>query len=274
MTIPPVFVISLPGSPRRARIRQRLEKWPGEWSFVDAIDGAALPPESLDAVYSKTAALSRTGRLLAPGEIGCALSHRKVYGEILARDLDRAIVLEDDAVLGETFFVFPFDDPGVKFDVISFYTGNGLIRRRAAKVLGAVTLHRAENWVHNTVGYLVSREGARKLYKASSIIRSVADWPIYPDHLAFYVATPFPVTHEAGPSAIEELRQPLLADPKKSRHRLLARLMDGNLGYVTIPLFLKYFLYRRYYDGPYNYFWREIAPEVKAMLPFYVRLGG
>jgi len=72
------------------------EIWP-------AVDGAALSPADLAARLGTEMFAPRYPFALRAGEVGCFLSHRQIWAEIVRRDLDRALVLEDDAAL----------DPGV-----------------------------------------------------------------------------------------------------------------------------------------------------------------
>jgi GR25 family glycosyltransferase involved in LPS biosynthesis len=271
MRLPPVFVISLLGSPRRNAIRHKLENWPGEWSFIDAVDGRTLSPSILATSYDQLAAIRRNGRPMCLPEIGCALSHRRAYQEIIDRRLDRAIVLEDDAILGNSFAEFPFYTTGIDFDVINFFSEEALVCRRPARLVGGVGLHRAAGEVWNAVGYLVSQKGAAKLFAATQIIKTVADWPLYPTHLSFYLTVPYLIGHENGPSTMAADRQATRIPPVAA-NLLLSRTTEGIMAYITVPLFLKYFLYRSYYDGPYDYYWREIEREIRLMLPLYTRL--
>lgn len=52
-------------------------------------DGGIVP-------WRKVRRLTGKRRPLSPGEVGCALSHRQVYEEVVRRGIARAIVLEDD----------------------------------------------------------------------------------------------------------------------------------------------------------------------------------
>lgn len=70
---------------------------PGEiWA---AVDGAALAPAALRAQLGVGLFAPRYPFVLRPGEIGCFLSHRQIWAEIIRRDLDHALVLEDDVAL-------------------------------------------------------------------------------------------------------------------------------------------------------------------------------
>ena len=100
--MPPVFVISLRrAADRRADISARLQKAGFQYEIADATDGAA---ESRAAIESKEGIkiddrlyqLCR-GRALSPGEIGCYLSHYKLWQRIAAEKPQCALVLEDDA---------------------------------------------------------------------------------------------------------------------------------------------------------------------------------
>ena len=75
---------------------------PGEiWA---AVDGAALAPEDLTADLRAGLFEPPYPFELKTGEIGCFLSHRQIWAEIVRRDLDHALVLEDDVRLdGDVF---------------------------------------------------------------------------------------------------------------------------------------------------------------------------
>ena len=75
---------------------------PGElWAAVDgtALDAADLSAETGARLFQPTYPFP-----LKPGEIGCFLSHRQIWAEILRRDLDHALILEDDVTLDPDTF--------------------------------------------------------------------------------------------------------------------------------------------------------------------------
>ncbi len=95
----PIFVINLACAPqRRAWMTQQLADHGFLPEFVTAIDGRKLDAQTQDFWQSDPLRAK-----LSPGEIGCMLSHRKVWQHIVDQQLDRAIVLEDDLVLGPNF---------------------------------------------------------------------------------------------------------------------------------------------------------------------------
>lgn len=68
------------------------EIWP-------AVDGAAMDDRDLKARVDAGLFAPRYPFPLRTGEIGCFLSHRQIWAEILRRDLDHALILEDDVEL-------------------------------------------------------------------------------------------------------------------------------------------------------------------------------
>jgi len=89
----PIFVISLAAAPlRRERISNHLVSLGLSYHVVDAVDGRQLTPGEL-ADVDGTAGASPVG------QIGCYLSHFKVYRHIVDRGLPLALILEDDARL-------------------------------------------------------------------------------------------------------------------------------------------------------------------------------
>ena len=69
--------------------------------FVEAVDGRVLSNEQLNEVWNQKETYKTYGRYMKGGEIGCSLSHRKCYEEILKNGDDAALILEDDVVFKE-----------------------------------------------------------------------------------------------------------------------------------------------------------------------------
>ena len=81
--------------------RQHLEGL--EWSYSEAINGSNLTLQSLNAGGFDTDKNWRDpllNRVLTKGEIGCFLSHYKLWEECSEGD-EPMLILEDDAVLSE-----------------------------------------------------------------------------------------------------------------------------------------------------------------------------
>lgn len=103
-----IFVINLEKDKERyAQIADSLNKFKLNFERVDAVYGASINREEDPTIFTdkecvvKHNCLSSTKLIgnLTDGELGCALSHLKVYKEIVDRNLPGAIVLEDDFIV-------------------------------------------------------------------------------------------------------------------------------------------------------------------------------
>jgi glycosyl transferase family 25 len=112
----PAYVINLPRSTeRREHINSELASLGLEPVYVDAVDGRALSEEDLREYVDPRARSDSPGWLGRPTVIGCSLSHRNAWKEILDRGERSALVLEDDAILSADF-----GDGGAAADALGY----------------------------------------------------------------------------------------------------------------------------------------------------------
>lgn len=161
------FVICL--EREEARGRAALEQIRGR--SIDATlfigtDGRSLSPADREDVDQR-AAVATIGRELVAGEIGCFLSHRRLWREIAAKDLAAAVVLECDARVAPQHdaIVAELSRRRFEWDIVmlqhrkcvpSFWhrhTLNG--EARAVKFANRRSFH--------TSGYLLTARAARRL---------------------------------------------------------------------------------------------------------------
>jgi glycosyl transferase family 25 len=168
------------------------------------LDLAAMEARGDLVPWRKVRRLTGKRRPLRPGEVGCALSHRQVYEDVVRRGIDRAVVLEDDvapraadvAALGEALAELPDDWDLVYLGYTHFervtrwqwvkrltYLGLaplGVLPWRLGEV---VRLHprpysahlRRAGYHDGTYAYAVSRSGAEKLLRAQTPLAHAAD---------------------------------------------------------------------------------------------------
>lgn len=97
----PVFVINLERNQnRRTYITKHLNALGINPTIVPAVDGRKLDYEELkkSGVYDDSVAHEVFSRSLSLPEIGCLLSHRNIYEEIIKNGFEQALVLEDDVI--------------------------------------------------------------------------------------------------------------------------------------------------------------------------------
>lgn len=100
----PVFVINLPQCvDRKHNMEIQLKKLGLPYKFIEAVDGKALSSEEKNTLCDFKKIYKRYHRMLSDGEIGCVLSHKKVYDYMIKNNIPKAIILEDDAILKNNF---------------------------------------------------------------------------------------------------------------------------------------------------------------------------
>lgn len=220
------YVINLaPAQSRRQRMSEQLARLGVPFQVFPAVDGRALAEQEVAQRYDAAAAAVRY-RPMSRGEVGCALSHLGVYRKMLADGASFALVLEDDALLGD-------DLPAVLADLEAH-----LNPARADVVLlshvdkytrwGARPLGRSRKLVRRygewwrAHGYVVTRAAAERLMAGLQPVWCAADfWSAFEKQglVAVRAVVPYCIglTELAQDSALEGHRADLDATDKARR---------------------------------------------------------
>lgn len=98
----PILVISLrTSSARWQKVSAELDRAGLAYERLDAVDGRCLAADALARIAPWDP--SAFFKPLSPGEVGCFLSHVAAAERIASEGWERALVLEDDFVLGADF---------------------------------------------------------------------------------------------------------------------------------------------------------------------------
>lgn len=203
----PVYVISLTRRrDRRTHMEQLLAERGLSGEFIDAVDGLSLTSAELSR-YDRSKALAVYGAEMSPGEIGCCLSHLKVYETMLARGDELALVLEDDIECDVDFaetLRAVVDHSREPWLVLRLQSTKGSIIAgdcaatagdRVERVRGR-SVARLRSGVLGGCGYLIRREGAARLLRYGRRPFMPADQLIdryWENGIDPYVLRPFPV---------------------------------------------------------------------------------
>ena len=172
-----ILCINLKRRPdRRKTAAKMLQALSFPYEFVDAVDGKNIDLQYMKKhkirtypgwklVNSKHAFYSRD---IKAGEIGCALSHIKAWQVIVKKNLDYAIIFEDDAKPRRGFKTAvvstfkEFKKRGIPWDLLYLCRFKVGARKERTLMKDIVTPHLS----HCAVAYGLSQSGARKLLAA------------------------------------------------------------------------------------------------------------
>lgn len=187
VSMPPIFVISLKSSIRRESISNRLNGLGLKFNFFDAVYGRDLSQEFLSEV-DREFPISRfnTKKPLTLGEIGCAMSHINAYHYIVNNNIDRAIILEDDAIVSQEFEAIVKDSlkkVSSKMEILfyehgkakSYFWKKNLVERYKL-VRYRTPSKNSKRAINRTTAYLITLNGAKKLLEYAYPIRLPADY--------------------------------------------------------------------------------------------------
>ena len=184
-----IFVVSLAGeNARRNHVKSQFAQYDLEPEFVNAIDMRNTQPELLSNYHEVMR--SNNVRELSASEVGCALSHLKIAQQVVERNLDFALVTEDDVCLlrnpKDVFIQMPEFLQQAAFDVaILGYVK--VYREHLADYYHRMPMKTEAKFGDYIVGspwkqkhcgavaYILTQKGAHKLLRANSPVSYVAD---------------------------------------------------------------------------------------------------
>ena len=226
------YVVNLKrATERRQKMAEHLAQFGVDFEFFEATDGRALT-EQEQALVGTTDQVILTmagGRKclvedkMIPAEVGCALSHLRLYQHILDQGVERAVILEDDTVLNDDSFLAleHLDAITEPWDVVHFSEDLGIrnlpkLLRRKYYIDRKRGLYFARLGMHNetldaifnrrrlvlrTAFYVVTPQACSTLIKLGYPVRINADYllgSIAYNHLKMFLG--YPVGHYLLPN--------------------------------------------------------------------------
>jgi len=218
---PKVYVVSLSRSvERRKAVAGQLSRLGVDFTFVDAVDAKQVSPEWLHAQVDEAAVLRNLGKRLTGPEIGCALSHRKIYRDIVESGHCGALVLEDDVTIADDFLdaLAYFGKSGASIagehriynlGILSMPSGRYLmLRRRTRQRIGArlsfVEWIVFPHWIRKlppepwgAFGYYLTRRTAQSLLDRKRLESAADHWSEWARRTSgqVFVSSPSVVIH-------------------------------------------------------------------------------
>ena len=97
-----IFIVNLKkDKDKRKHMEQLCSNYNLNCIFIDAVLGINVEKEEIDKCVDNEKTKKYMGRVLSYGEIGCSLSHRKIYKKIINENISQALILEDDIEFNE-----------------------------------------------------------------------------------------------------------------------------------------------------------------------------
>ncbi|MBH2005379.1 MAG: glycosyltransferase family 25 protein [Sphingobacteriia bacterium] len=161
---------------RRANVERLLAQLP-DACIVEAVYPSRVHVPFLEPLMQLSE--QRTGKRLVPGEIGCLLSHRKVWRSILAADADESahfLVLESDSVINENDLLLNHR-PDADLFFWGAWLGHMRLHRSSRKPLNnrfSIGVPFIKT-VYCTYGYSLNQKAAAHLLKQTACIAYPVD---------------------------------------------------------------------------------------------------
>ena len=175
-----VYIINLKSSKERKKnILKELDKQNlKNFELIDAVDGNKLNKEQINLhTFKNEKNLNPWGPKLTNSQIGCALSHIKIYKNFVQSEFEYAFILEDDAIFLKNFTINlkNFIIKNLKFkrqilllsEIKEFYKTpiDKIDNYEVVKVTNAFFTH----------AYFINKEAAKSIIKFNYPIKTWAD---------------------------------------------------------------------------------------------------
>ena len=211
-----VFLVNLARSKERlARVSARLKTLGVAWERLEAVDDAELDPTERARLFSPFGWWCCTLAPPARGQLGCALSHQKIFRRMIEEGLPAACVLEDDVILDDRFpevlawTEAHLDTTASQVVLLTDHNGG------AAKVVSEIGFEPA-TWDWCSEGYVLTCAAARAFLADNSPLRVMNDtWDRWVNQgvIRLFHARPTVCSQEeVGPSKTSEIEKCLCKD--------------------------------------------------------------
>lgn len=164
----PIFIVSLPeATKRRERIAKIFDELNLPFEFINAVDGRQFDVIN-HPLYNAPKRLTCFGKHLTGGDLGCILSHKKIYQRMVDENITKALIFEDDIIFHDDFFpvLEKILTAPIPFDMVRFFGSPKLERLKFRQVYNLTDTHHLDR--HNGMpggshATLMTLNGAKKI---------------------------------------------------------------------------------------------------------------
>lgn len=171
----PIFVINMKSSKERwASTHSRLNELGLDAERWDATVGKALSSSEVSKWYDNVKNKTSHHRDLTAGEIGCHISHQRLWEKIVADNIPYALILEDDLEIDDTLpDILEAIQKLNNWELIKLFDNRDLPFIDSVAINNTFTLGNYLKVPNGCLGYILSLEGAKKLLKRQPFFRAV-----------------------------------------------------------------------------------------------------
>lgn len=196
----PIFVINMQGSEKRwMKLSHRLTELGINAQRFPATIGKELSKEEIDEWYSCKKNKQRHHRDLTLGEIGCYVSHMRIWQKMVNENINHCLVLEDDLFIEKQLTsIIELSKTLDGWDLIKLSDNRDFPFIDTKKLEYNCTLGNYLKAPNGTQGYLVSLSGAEKLLTRKPFFRPVdVDMQFHSEvGLKMFGIKPYPISED------------------------------------------------------------------------------
>ena len=236
----PIFIINLPEcSERRQSMLAEFSKYNVPVHFFEGKNGKILTEKEILELVNLDKVQKNYNRPLSKGEIGCSISHLKLYKKMIDENIMHAIILEDDVKINDNFLDVYSDLSKLapKNYIIKTDTSvrNGLFSLFGCKNLKKTTLKKPVFDVFFARGYYIDIIAAKKVLDQYDKIECVADdWTRLGKKSKLRLCFPYFVEdNEETPSFIGEERFEVSKEQASNKKNSIISRLLKNPGFFT-----------------------------------------
>lgn len=182
----PFYTVNLArDSSKKLYMRSMAEEFGLTLEFIDAVAGTDLTDQELNSFYDASKAIIAIGRVMSLSEVGCALSHRKIYRHMIDHKIPIAVVFEDDIDLIDNFNEVLSELLDYPSDWGLLLLGSHIANSHSTdvktnvwkrqKVSKNYTVAIPAEMAFGTYGYIVTLEAAKSLLELTAVIDKPID---------------------------------------------------------------------------------------------------
>jgi glycosyl transferase, family 25 len=176
---PPIYVINMArDTARMDSMAKQLSAQGLAFERVEAVVGRELTAEQWRANFSPFWYGLLQGRKITNAELGCSLSHRKIWQMMIDRGQDWAVIFEDDAELRPQFSkqLSAIEHATRDFDMMHLYAFREPDIRHRESNDSAFKVMRYSGPHGSTAAYALRLSGARKLMRIGRVWTAPDKW--------------------------------------------------------------------------------------------------